>query len=511
MQLEAVLERWRETRDPALARVIRELGGPPDPDIAAAFAKLKPVALVKATIDALQPTNATYGPAQLVSLIPVVERVVREAAGSWPVVELIAELPADPRVAELGLRLVGEFDRLTRTSAKLLRRLLDVIEHHGDPSCIAPLEAVELAVPAPATLTRIANIVKRLAKATPLTKQQWAELESARIEPVAPEGPALLEAVYGEPASDAARAVYADYLLGQNDPRGEFIQLQLLRAEGKATDATTKRETALLRKHATAWLGPLEAVIQRNHSVRPREILPTELEVPIDALRGTTFARGFVRRIATVYVPKNRTGTYDEPMWATIEQVASIAKLTPVMRSLQIVDHANLSLLDLDRSWDSIGLAMGDIKQLVRHGDEAKLLAARFANLRTRRLLLRVNWGDWERVTAVIRAAANPGLKEIVLEGDAPKALERTFGWRALRLPDLETVTLATRNGDVVIDRTRDHVDVYPVEADPATWDCVLGGIWDPFETATIHGDDQKVIAYARGAANRYKIANRIT
>ena len=48
----------------------------------------------------------------------------------------------------------------------------------------------------------------------------------------------LLAAVYEDPASDAPRAVYADWLLDQGHPLGEFIQLQLARAKRRAFGAT---------------------------------------------------------------------------------------------------------------------------------------------------------------------------------------------------------------------------------------------------------------------------------
>ncbi|HEY0250843.1 MAG TPA: TIGR02996 domain-containing protein, partial [Kofleriaceae bacterium] len=273
MQLAAVLERWRETRDPKLGDLVVEM------DRVAA-----PVALgLPKLLEALGSRDV-----QVASLIPAIDHVVRTARASWPVVELIAELPPDPRVGRLALSLLRDFTNLPHTSAKLWRRLLDTVERHGDPSCIAPLQAVQPRDALPATRSRIANLAKRLAQARRLTKEELAELDGEVV--AATDGPDLLAAVYADPASDPARAIYADYLLGLGDPRGEFIQLQLQRAAGRGTEAGEKRELALVKKHARAWAGPIAALVSSGISERG----PGELEAP--GLRGLTFARGFIVR-----------------------------------------------------------------------------------------------------------------------------------------------------------------------------------------------------------------------
>lgn len=66
-------------------------------------------------------------------------------------------------------------------------------------------------------------------------------------------GPAeLLAAIYADVSDLAAREIYADHLQQVQDPRGEFIALQL--AGGKPT----KREKDLLQTYARQWLGPLD-------------------------------------------------------------------------------------------------------------------------------------------------------------------------------------------------------------------------------------------------------------
>ena len=81
---------------------------------------------------------------------------------------------------------------------------------------------------------------------------------------------ALFAAVWKEPANDAPRAVLADVLTEQGDPRGEFITLQLARAQGTSTPAGRKREKALLVAHQQAWVGPIAPLVEETHVVFER-------------------------------------------------------------------------------------------------------------------------------------------------------------------------------------------------------------------------------------------------
>src|SRR5262249_46385768 len=64
----------------------------------------------------------------------------------------------------------------------------------------------------------------------------------------------LLAAVYAAPFDDGPRAVLADYLLERNDPRGEFIALQLKRGD----KAPSQRERELLRTAGRTWFDGLD-------------------------------------------------------------------------------------------------------------------------------------------------------------------------------------------------------------------------------------------------------------
>jgi uncharacterized protein (TIGR02996 family) len=74
-------------------------------------------------------------------------------------------------------------------------------------------------------------------------------------------GEILERAIVADPDDLAAHAAYADWLMQQGDPRGEFIQVQLgledsaLPAEGRKQ--LQEREGKLLQEHGRKWLGGL--------------------------------------------------------------------------------------------------------------------------------------------------------------------------------------------------------------------------------------------------------------
>jgi uncharacterized protein (TIGR02996 family) len=90
----------------------------------------------------------------------------------------------------------------------------------------------------------------------------------------------LLAAIRANPADDAPRLVYADWLEERGDPRGEFIRLQCeLSRLGSSDQATSDR------------LGDREAQLFRAHSEDWRT------EIPEWARKGCEFERGFVSHV----------------------------------------------------------------------------------------------------------------------------------------------------------------------------------------------------------------------
>jgi uncharacterized protein (TIGR02996 family) len=115
---------------------------------------------------------------------------------------------------------------------------------------------------------------------------------AAVMSPIASAGKALENAILANPDDLGARAAYADWLIEQGDPRGEFMQLQLaLEDESLSTPERKelqKREKALLKQHQAEWLGRLGPILTPNPTVNHPEDFR---EVPNYQYR---FVRGFL-------------------------------------------------------------------------------------------------------------------------------------------------------------------------------------------------------------------------
>jgi uncharacterized protein (TIGR02996 family) len=74
---------------------------------------------------------------------------------------------------------------------------------------------------------------------------------------------ALFGAVYAEPEDASLRSILADALNELDDPRGEFIQLQLQ----PASKRVTRRQRALTKLHGANWAGPLDRVLLKGGRV----------------------------------------------------------------------------------------------------------------------------------------------------------------------------------------------------------------------------------------------------
>jgi uncharacterized protein (TIGR02996 family) len=81
------------------------------------------------------------------------------------------------------------------------------------------------------------------------------------------ENSALLDEIYANPRDDNPRLIYADWLMDQGDPRGEFISLQCQRNRLESTDPAfrrmRKRELELLKQAKGAWVGPIQQMVDR--------------------------------------------------------------------------------------------------------------------------------------------------------------------------------------------------------------------------------------------------------
>lgn len=202
--------------------------------------------------------------------------------GTWqPAVTVLDALSRfdDPRLAMALCRLVEATRYDTYTSHRFYGPLLAKVQKLGDlrvlPLLETDLQRVKSSYWRQGTRLTMERVVAALKKksAPTLTKadeQALAALEAKFTGSVSASKAAkktetaLLAEIYAAPEDDAPRAVYADWLSEQNDPRGEFILLQLANARGGASEVAQKRERALLKKHGKAWLGQLDRVLEKD-------------------------------------------------------------------------------------------------------------------------------------------------------------------------------------------------------------------------------------------------------
>ncbi|WP_434427439.1 TIGR02996 domain-containing protein [Nannocystis pusilla] len=68
--------------------------------------------------------------------------------------------------------------------------------------------------------------------------------------------------ILADPADDAPRLAFAEWLTRRGDPRGEFIRLQVSLGTGPLSPQDLwQRADALRRQHETAWVGELRELL----------------------------------------------------------------------------------------------------------------------------------------------------------------------------------------------------------------------------------------------------------
>ena len=183
--------------------------------------------------------------------------------------------PDDPRLAPAILRLLVR-TRLTGRASRpfwtILFRAVFGQLHRGAAAAIAEVDAAELAGDfgdyVEGKLHTLRRRIATLAPEPPLDAATRALVDAigAKLEIEATKQAArshddFLHDIWASPLDDE---VFADWLITHNDPRGEFIMLQLTRRRRGLDAAAQKREAALLREHARTWIGPLEPAVDRK-------------------------------------------------------------------------------------------------------------------------------------------------------------------------------------------------------------------------------------------------------
>lgn len=107
---------------------------------------------------------------------------------------------------------------------------------------------------------------------------------------------AFEQAILDAPDERANYAAYADWLQEQNDPRGEFISVQLALEDPSRTTAERRSlrsaEKRLLRRHEATWLGSLAPHILRDESTDGPEVTHQ-------------WRFGFLQNLTAQYLPLN--------------------------------------------------------------------------------------------------------------------------------------------------------------------------------------------------------------
>lgn len=228
---------------------------------------------------------------------------------------VLAEWPSDPRIdarlldavhTPLSPGVAGRsvmltvFTLLERSNDPRVRDRL-VAFADGEPPYVVPrvrkLSAAVLRV-FEETVARLRTKKYPAAQLDAAGKKWLSELPLQREAPLAKrDGDALLRAVYADPADDSARLVYADWLTEQGDERGEFITLQVQRAQTGAEPS--KRERQLEKKWARAWLGPLQPVLLK---------------------RDLVYRRGFLAECALEAMLSDHAKLIGHPIFSTVEK-----------------------------------------------------------------------------------------------------------------------------------------------------------------------------------------------
>ncbi|MEO8699108.1 MAG: TIGR02996 domain-containing protein [Kofleriaceae bacterium] len=304
LALREVLESWELCKHERITAVIEELsrrvaktrqspGGKKLPEKQAAWLELA----------------AKRDPADLEHLLATLAQIKKKA-------ELEARLTAlegraDPRIATALHGLLEHPPIPGSTGMEAVRQALRMVVAIGDPRSLAALQhvasinaegggtaAYELRRMLPSTRSSLSG---REATLSPEQLYMLDVIEGvlARAGGAKRDPAELFAAVYAHPDDDGPRAVLADLLQEQGDPRGEFIALQLARGrDGKRT----RREAALLKEHGRQWLGAIAPAIPKD---------------------GVVFERGFLAKCRTVNERRlsGALAICAQAEWATVEAI----------------------------------------------------------------------------------------------------------------------------------------------------------------------------------------------
>lgn len=488
-RLRCALDAWRACRAPQLGEL---------------------VARIDLALDA-KPTRQPNGAAFRSHpewLRPILDRIRHARRTPFCEFELsfILHEPPDPRCATWALDQLADPPLISLPTLPFWEAVIRLFAHCRDPghdTRLASLRALpdtRLHAPLAERLrARLAELPSRCV-ADPLSRALKDRIveraRGYRPSHVVKMARALLAEIHADPDDLGARAVLADLLIRQGDPRGEFIALQL--SDGD----TAAREAALLEAHWREWAYPLSTMMKRSalgfqngflHSVR---------------LQGSRPVAFYQHRRAPVWQtvrhidarPRHSAGW----LFEVVHEKTIQARLR-VISGCSFDVFANLAGYPWDTHIEVIDFghhAAPSVDEMLARDRDALRHAPGLRRLHTLTLGWRAATVDAERW--FMRTALARRLRCLTLRA-APSALPRLV--RSLEIGQLERFTLGDEQGSITLHR-RDGAWGWPmIEAGPAIDAAAIEAVqhcapgWSG--PTTVVGEDAGEVSRVRAALGR--------
>ncbi|MFO0599953.1 MAG: hypothetical protein U0228_31880 [Myxococcaceae bacterium] len=254
---------WHQAVTRALSLALAHRASPPKPG-----AKSKQPALPTQGRDALQAAWLEKAKAHSPDDVPELMERFGEGPGTHLTLRALALLsfPTDARIAD---GLAGFIERPSvRMAAEttVFTVIALAFAMHGDASHRATVEK----------LTSNVDSLLWLEAALPTKTAPRPKTPAPSRSSVPSDEKSFLAFIAEKPGDDGRVALFQDWLVERNEPRGEFMALQ--RSARELTPKEAKRVAALQKKHEKAWLGSFGPAMLKG-SARFRDGLPREVAV----------------------------------------------------------------------------------------------------------------------------------------------------------------------------------------------------------------------------------------
>ncbi len=257
--------------------------------------------------------------ASIGKLIPIarttnyVDRDIKRYRAFLDRIAVLEMLPADPRMASAITGLLERAPFTIESGRRIYQPAIDLLTELGDPRVVPRLRALVAQPTSKAALVRAyfaealppaADAIETAAHLGSADTRATARALTAAIAKPTANGRGDVDALMAEclahPDDDGPREVLADVLLEREDPRGEFIALQLRAARGEVSEVERKRMTVLLRTHERAWLGGDLAAITKHRWWRRGFLDEAELQRNAAADKATWARAAKDPKLATI-------------------------------------------------------------------------------------------------------------------------------------------------------------------------------------------------------------------